>query len=116
MIQGLGVGMAQQMPSLTVQLALKDRPDLLPVGIALNLFAQYLGATFTQVVGGVVFRSVLTQQLTNHAGLNASQVALLSQGGTAHVGQIAQQHFPTLLPLVLESYNTAITSIFVSFP
>ncbi|KAI1085696.1 MFS transporter, partial [Whalleya microplaca] len=111
-IQGLGVGMAQQMPSLTVQLALKDREDLLSVGIALNLFGQYLGATFTQVIGGVVFRSILSQELANHAGLNASQIALLSQAGTARVRQITSQYFPELLRPVLEAYNTAITSIF----
>ncbi|KAJ5305973.1 hypothetical protein N7508_004988 [Penicillium antarcticum] len=50
-IQGLGVGMAQQMPSLIVQLEVHDKPDLLPVGVSLNLFFQYLGATVTQVLG-----------------------------------------------------------------
>lgn len=114
-IMGLGVGMAQQMPSLTVQLALTDREDLLPIGVALNLFAQYLGATFTQVIGGVIFRSILGQELANHAGLNPSQIALLSAAGTAHIRQTTEQYFPTLLRPVLESYNEAITSTFVSF-
>lgn len=108
-IQGLGVGMAQQMPSLTVQSALEDRPDLLPIGVALNLFAQYLGATFAQVIGGVVFRSILSQELTNHAGLNAQQIALLSAAGTGHVRQTVEQYFPAeLLNPILEAYNTAL--------
>lgn len=113
-INGLGVGMAQQMPSLTVQLALKDREDLLPIGVALNLFAQYLGATFTQVIGGVVFRSILSQQLVE-AGLSASQIAMLSAAGTANVRATTEQYIPNLLRPVLEAYNTAITSTFVSF-
>ncbi|KAI6085989.1 putative MFS transporter [Hypoxylon rubiginosum] len=110
-INGLGVGMAQQMPSLTVQLALKDREDLLPIGVALNLFAQYLGATFTQVIGGVVFRSILSQQLVE-AGLSASQIAMLSAAGTANVRATTEQYIPNLLRPVLEAYNTAITSTF----
>ncbi|OQD83868.1 hypothetical protein PENANT_c015G03846 [Penicillium antarcticum] len=72
-IQGLGVGMAQQMPSLIVQLEVHDKPDLLPVGVSLNLFFQYLGATVTQVLGGIVFRSVLGNELAHHAGLSASK-------------------------------------------
>ncbi|XXH00647.1 Trans-enoyl reductase fsl5 [Hypoxylon texense] len=111
-IMGLGVGMAQQMPSLTVQLALTDREDLLPIGVALNLFAQYLGATFTQVIGGVIFRSILNQELANHAGLSPSEIALLSAAGTAHIRQTTEQYFPTLLRPVLEAYNEGITSTF----
>lgn len=113
-IQGLGVGMAQQMPSLIVQLAVKDREELLPVVVALNLFAQYLGATVTQIIGGVIFNSVLTKELTN-AGLTTTQRALLSAGGTSKIRQVVNQYFPDLLRPVLESYNTAITSTFVRF-
>lgn len=113
-IQGLGVGMGQQMPSLIVQQAVRDNPELLPVAISLNLFFQYLGATVTQVLGGIVFRSILAPELANHAGLNAQQIALLSAAGTANVRGTAEQKFPDLLNLVLEAYNTAITSTFVS--
>jgi hypothetical protein len=113
-IQGLGVGMAQQMPSLIVQQAVRDKPELMPVAVSLNLFFQYLGATVTQVLGGIVFRSILASELANHAGLQAQQVALLSAAGTANVRGTAEQWFPDLLNLVLEAYNTAITSTFVS--
>lgn len=115
-IQGLGVGVAQQMPTLLVQLAVKDKPDLMPAAVSLNLFFQYLGATVTQVIGGIVFRSILSKELTKHAGLNVSQKALLSEAGTAHVREITEKNFPKQLSLVLESYNTAITSTFVSRP
>ncbi|RHZ55505.1 MDR family MFS transporter [Aspergillus thermomutatus] len=110
-IQGLGVGIAQQMPSLIVQQAVRDKPELMPVAVSLNLF-QYLGATVTQVLGGIVFRSILAPELANHAGLNAQQIALLSAAGTANVRGTAEQRFPDLLNLVLEAYNTAITSTF----
>ncbi|CAG8887906.1 unnamed protein product [Penicillium egyptiacum] len=111
-IQGLGVGMAQQMPSLIVQLAVQDKPELMPLAISLNLFFQYLGATVMQVVGGIVFRSILGQELAYHAGLNAPQIAMLSAAGTAHIRETTEQNFPKLLRLVLEAYNTAITSTF----
>ncbi|KGO43061.1 Major facilitator superfamily domain, general substrate transporter [Penicillium expansum] len=110
-IQGLGVGMAQQMPSLIVQLAVHDKPELMPAAVSLNLFFQYLGATVTQVIGGIVFRSILGKSLDDH-GLNATQIALLSAAGTAGIRDITNANFPTLLHPVLESYNKAITSAF----
>ena len=113
-IQGLGVGMAQQMPSLIVQQAVQDKPELMPAAVSLNLFFQYLGATVTQVLGGIVFRSILNRELVYHAGLNPSQVALLSSAGTADIHDTVEQRFPNLLRRVLESYNQAITSTFVS--
>ncbi|RAL09362.1 MDR family MFS transporter [Aspergillus homomorphus CBS 101889] len=111
-IQGLGVGMAQQMPSLIVQQAVHDKPELMPVAISLNLFFQYLGATVMQALGGVVFRSTLATELADHAGLDARQIALLSAAGTADVRGTAEQRFPDRLRLILEAYNTAITSTF----
>ncbi|KAJ5304827.1 uncharacterized protein N7443_004487 [Penicillium atrosanguineum] len=110
-IQGLGVGMAQQMPSLIVQLAVHDKPDLMPAAVSLNLFFQYLGATVAQVIGGIVFRSILGKSLNEH-GLNATQRALLSAAGTADIRKITNANFPKLLRPILESYNQAITSTF----
>lgn len=107
--------MAQQMPSLIVQLAVHDKPELMPAAVSLNLFFQYLGATVTQVIGGIVFRSILGKSLDDH-GLNATQIALLSAAGTAGIRDITNANFPTLLHPVLESYNKAITSAFVSGP
>lgn len=114
-IQGLGVGMAQQMPSLIVQLAVHDKAELMPAAVSLNLFFQYLGATVTQVIGGIVFRSILGKTLDAN-GLSATQIALLSAAGTANIREITNANFPKLLRPVLESYNKAITSTFVSGP
>ncbi|KAI1143044.1 putative MFS transporter [Hypoxylon sp. FL0543] len=110
-IQGFGVGFCMQMPSLIIQLALKDSPNLVPIGIALTLFVQYLGVTVIQVIGGTIFNTFLNQQLTQ-AGLSPSQRQLLLQGGTRNVRNVTMQHFPELFVPVLESYNYAITRIF----
>ncbi|GKT90327.1 MFS transporter [Colletotrichum tofieldiae] len=80
-IQGLGVGFSMQMPSLMVQLALKDRADLLPIGVSLNIFAQFLGATVAQ---------------------------LLYQSGIANVRSVVDQYFPLLFNPIMEAYNSAI--------
>ncbi|GFF52582.1 putative HC-toxin efflux carrier TOXA [Aspergillus udagawae] len=99
-------------PSLIVQQAVRDKPELMPVAVSLNLFFQYLGVTVTQVLGGIVFRSILASELANHAGLKPQQIALLSAAGTGNVRGTAEQRFPGLLNLVLEAYNMAITSTF----
>ncbi|KAK8040107.1 hypothetical protein PG993_008518 [Apiospora rasikravindrae] len=76
-IQGIGAGFGMQMTLLSVQLKLKDNPDLVPVGIAFVMFLQYLGSTFTQVAAGTLFNNELQAGLVEHAGLNPSQAAML---------------------------------------
>lgn len=61
-----------------------------------------------------MFRSILLPELANHAGLTAKQIALVSAAGMADVRSTVDKYFPDLLVLVLESYNKAITSTFVS--
>lgn len=78
-----------QMSSLAVQLELKDSPDLLPIGIALVRFLQYLGASVVQVVGGAVFNGGLRQQLVSEAGLTAEQMLLILEAGTGGVRDVA---------------------------
>lgn len=113
-IQGFGAGFGMQMSSLAIQLELKDSPDLLPLGISLVMFWQYLGSTVIQVIAGTIFNDQLGEQLTGHAGLTAPQTSLLLEGGTADVGKNTEQYFPELLRPVLEAYNSAITRAFVS--
>ncbi len=50
-----------QTASLRVQQDLRTKPDLVPVGIALVIFVQYLGATVVQAVGGVVLAGVMAR-------------------------------------------------------
>ncbi|KAK8093329.1 hypothetical protein PG997_000014 [Apiospora hydei] len=111
-IQGIGAGFGMQMTSLSVQLELKDSPDLVPVGIAFVMFLQYLGSTFTQVAAGAIFNSELQTGLVERAGLSPAQAAMLLAGGTRSVRDIANEHFPDHLSRVLEGYNSAITKVF----
>jgi len=103
-----------QMSSLRVQLELKDSPSLVPVGIALVMFIQYLGATVIQIIAGTVFNTVLTTELQN-LNLTASQKSALLDAGIKGIRIVAERRFPELLREVLEAYNTAITRVFVSF-
>lgn len=73
-----------------------------------------MGPRVTQILGGIVFRSTLGHELAHHAGLDASQIALLSAAGTAYVRKTTEKSFPRPLQVVLQSYYTAIPSIFAS--
>ncbi|KAE8154017.1 major facilitator superfamily domain-containing protein [Aspergillus avenaceus] len=110
-IYGLGIGPGMQMPSLAVQLALKDWPKLVPIGVSLLLFAQYLGATVLQVIGGTIFNTYLRRGLTD-AGLTAQQVSSLLEAGTSRIHQTAEEQFPDRLDSVLGALNHAITRTF----
>ncbi|KAK1522982.1 hypothetical protein CPAR01_14525 [Colletotrichum paranaense] len=112
-IQGLGVGFSMQMPSLMVQLALKDRADLLPIGVSLNIFAQFLGATVTQVIAGAIFHARLESQLASRAALSHDQIQLLYRSGIANVRAIVDKYFPSLFDPIMESYNSAIAQTHV---
>ncbi|KAL0764114.1 hypothetical protein CaCOL14_013441 [Colletotrichum acutatum] len=107
-IQGLGVGFAMQMPSLMIQLALKDRANLLPIGISLNIFAQFLGATVAQVIAGAIFHARLESQLASRAALCHDQIRLLYRSGIANVRAIVDQYFPSLFDAIMESYHSAV--------
>lgn len=112
-VQGFGTGFGMQMSSLCVQLELKDSPELVPIGIALVMFVQYLGATVIQVIAGTVFNSKLSSELSS-VGLTPHQRGLLLEAGIKGVREVAETSFPQLLGPVLEAYNTAITRVFVS--
>ncbi|OHE96602.1 hypothetical protein CORC01_08059 [Colletotrichum orchidophilum] len=107
-IQGLGVGFSMQMPSLMVQLALRDPPDLLPIGVSLNIFAQFLGETVAQVIAGAIFHARLESQLASRAALSHGQIQPLYRSGIANVRAIVHQYFPSMFDPIMESYNSAI--------
>ena len=102
-----------QMSSLAVQLELKDSQDLLPVGIALVTFMQYLGSSVLQVIAGAIFNSELKSQLTSTAGLSPAQMEVLLGAGTSNVWEWATQNVPQRLRPIIEAYNSAITRVFV---
>lgn len=113
-IQGVGNGFGLQQSSLAVQLDLKASPDVVPVGIALVIFMQYLGATIAQVIAGTFFNAELRHQLEQSAGLTPPQVALLVGSGITNVRKIVDDGYPQSMNAVLEAFNTAITKAFVS--
>ena len=110
-IQGIGVGITMQTPTLILQQALNGHP-MLAVGVSLGLFSQYLGSTVSQVIAGAVFNSYLRSSLQDR-GLTETQIAQLLAGGTLNVQDTATKAFPELLGAVLEAYNHAITRVFV---
>ncbi|KAK3901283.1 major facilitator superfamily-domain-containing protein [Staphylotrichum tortipilum] len=109
-LQGLGVGLTMQVSTLILQQELEGSP-LLPVGVSLGLFSQYLGATVSQVVAGSIFNTSLRRAFSE-AGLGEEQVGLLLQSGTAHVRQAVETAFPDLLVPVLDAYNFAISRVY----
>ncbi|KAL8383189.1 hypothetical protein RB595_006784 [Gaeumannomyces hyphopodioides] len=112
-IQGFSAGFGMQMSSLAVQLELKDSPELLPVGIALVIFVQYLGASILQVVAGTVFNSELSSQLMRpELGMSPFQKNLQLSAGLSRMREVTAANFPQLLDHILESYNAAITRVF----
>ncbi|KAK4119453.1 MFS general substrate transporter [Parathielavia appendiculata] len=110
-IQGFGAGFGMQMSSLCVQVELKDMPDLVPIGIALVMFMQYLGATVLQVIAGTVFNSELISRL-EETELTHSQMTALLGAGLKGMRIVVEKNFPDLLSSVLEAYNGAITRVF----
>jgi hypothetical protein len=60
-----------------------------------------------------VFNAYLRSALKSR-GLNSQEVALLLAGGTLKVEETAEANFPEFLDRVLESYNHAITRVYVS--
>jgi hypothetical protein len=113
-LQGLGVGLTMQVPTLIIQQDLEGSP-LLPVGVSLGLFSQYLGATVSQVVAGSILNTYLRRALGD-AGLSEPQIGLLLQGGTAHVRETTEAYMPDLFAPVLDAYNFAITRVYVRSP
>ena len=104
-----------QMSSLAVQLELKDSPELIPIGIALVMFVQYLGATVIQVIAGTVFNVEIRSQL-ERIDLTPDQTSLLLGAGVKGIREVAETYFPQLLEPLLKAYNAAITKVFVSSP
>lgn len=111
---GIGGGFGMQMPSLAVQLELAETPELVPIGIALNMLSQFLGATVTQVVAGTIFNNEIRHQLVDTVGLSEEQVGLFLVGGIKDAHDTAERYFPELLSPIIEAYNIAITSAFAS--
>ncbi|KAF9891776.1 DNA helicase rad5 [Aspergillus nanangensis] len=107
-LQGLGCGFTSQMPLLTVQNILRDKPKQISIGISLVMFAQYFGSAVMQSLSSVIFRHMLSQQLRDQAHLSPDQVVLLLDAGTLKARETTMTMFPDRINLVMSSYNEAI--------
>ncbi|KAL2131114.1 hypothetical protein VTI74DRAFT_5548 [Chaetomium olivicolor] len=114
-VQGVGAGLGMQMASLAVQLEMRrsGEEELVPVGIAMVMFVQYLGATVVQVVAGTVLNTGLMGRLgPGGVGLTEGQVGLLLNAGIRDVRGVVQREFPGLVEVIVQAYNEAITRVF----
>lgn len=112
-LQGLGSGFASQMPLLTVQHVLKEKPQQVPLGISTVLFAQYFGSAVMQTIGSSIFTNKLVNALVSRAMLSSEQVQMLLDAGNSKVQETAREAFPQHLDEIVRAYNEAITNVFV---
>nr|AIJ02309.1 MFS transporter [Talaromyces funiculosus] len=111
-LQGFGCGFAAQMPLLTVQYVLREKPRHIPLGISTVLFAQYLSSAVMQSIGGSIFTNRLIAELLSNARLSAVQVNMLLDAGNSKVRDVISEHFPSHLDNIIVAYNDAITNVF----
>ena len=104
-LYGFGVGAGAQSASLAAQTVL-PREDI-PLGTAMNFFAQQLGGAIFVPVAQNVFTSALVERLSGVAGLDAAVV--LNTGATDLRKVVAAEELGT----VVESYSYACTRVFV---
>lgn len=111
-IQGLGNGVAMQMPILAVQAVLESRPEKIATGLSVLLFFQYFGSSMFLSLALTVFQDGLTKALRQDAGLTKEQVSVLLLAGSGHARQVTARMFPDKMTVVLTAYNKAITRTF----
>ncbi|KAK7954144.1 MFS transporter [Apiospora saccharicola] len=109
-LQGLGVDLTMQVPTLVLQQDPEKSP-LMSIGVSMGLFSQYFGASVEQVIAGSIFNTYLKKRLRD-ISLGDCQIGFLLTSGTAHVRQTAEQNFPDLIDPILEAYNYAFARVY----
>jgi hypothetical protein len=104
---GAGAGTAIQMPTIAV-MAVLPKADV-SIGTAISTFSQFLGGAIFLAISQNIFVSRLVKELTIHVP-EVDPHMIVRAGATAIRRVVADQS----LEGVLEAYNTAITSVFVS--
>ncbi|KAF4638009.1 hypothetical protein G7Y89_g53 [Cudoniella acicularis] len=103
-LYGIGLGLCFQVPNLATQTALPKK--YVPIGLALMLFGQLLGAAVFVAVGENVLSNQLVQRLSEIPGFNSS---LITEGGaTSLLGKLPGN----LQETVLTAYNEALRKVF----
>jgi hypothetical protein len=104
-LQGVGFGCVAQMPVVAVQTSLP--PEQVPVALAIVAFAQFFGGAIFVAIAQTVFQNVLISELSTLAPEIDAQALLLAGSGA-----VRDTVAPEILPVVLESFNKAIISVF----
>ena len=102
---GFGMGLGMQMPSIAMQVVLKDAD--VPIGVSLNFFAQGLGGAVFLCVAQSVFLQELLRRLS--VALPAASAQVLAGVGATNLRALVPLE---QLPAVLAAYNGAITTTF----
>lgn len=109
-LTGLAIGMGLQQPVMAVQTVLSI--DDVPIASSLVVFMQTLGAAVFVSVAQSVFSNRLLSNLQDHLGglaTNLKPTDLLQTGATEIYSKIP----PQLRLPVLESFNDAITHVYI---
>lgn len=101
---GFGTGFGMQTVGLAVQ-AVLPKEDI-PIGIAINFFAQQLGGAIFVSVGQTILSTVLVQKLAQVPGLDPKMI--IETGATDLHSVVPDKYFSA----VVNAYNTACTRIF----
>lgn len=101
---GLGLGLCFQAPNLAVQTVM-PKPEV-PIGLALMLFGQLLGAAIFVSVGENVLGNQLVARLAGIPGIDVGLVT--TSGATSLLASVADD----LRPVVLMAYNKALQKVF----
>ena len=103
-VYGIGMGLCFQVPNLAVQTVLPKND--VPIGLALMLFGQLLGAAIFVAVGENVLASQLVKRLSGVPGFNPSLVT--SGGATSLINALPADQKGR----VLIAYNESLRTVF----
>ena len=103
-VYGIGLGLCFQVPNLAAQTVLPKND--VPIGLALMLFGQLLGAAVFVAVGENVLGNQLVKQLSGVPGFDSSLVT--SGGATSLISSIPAD----LKVTALTAYNEALRKVF----
>ncbi|KAJ2982136.1 hypothetical protein NQ176_g1594 [Zarea fungicola] len=106
---GAGRGLALQMPVISAQNYLTGMQ--IPIGAAMLMFMQYFGGAVFLSVAKTIFTNELISTLHKYAP-DIDAYSIVHSGATSAFNGLSEHD----RPLVVEAYNKALTSTFVSVP
>ena len=114
LLHGIGAGLTLAVPPVAIQAELASTPQKIPLGISVVMFFEYFGLAVYLSFALTIFQNRLLDELGVGVGLTETQVNALFVGGTGQVRRITTMMFPDKLEHIINVYNDAITTVFVS--